>query len=763
MTIAKSRLFFLISLTIVAAVSTAWADSMVSLMGYPYGATAGPGFAYATQPYKESNPITTRITALVYPVLGFPEIVQTGDELKAVVYYPHGDDYADPQDWQVRLTTGFANPADSYARVGDPVAQNYDLVISNITYDATNQLYVLTCPVPDGIPEDIFGLAIVAETIADYQPAAVAIKEQIGSSFVFGHLTDIQLDDLGGASTANEDNNHSYPGAATEARTTALFQNEIWRELALLRPDFVVIGGNLTYGTSFNAQNDFVAKILENTKTPLFMAPGNHDGYAYFAGANVGDDGLEHYARDFGPLYYSFDYGPLHFAVANSYDGSTLRREALDLLIFGSPANNSGGFFSQEQYIWLQSDLAAAVKAGRSSLLFMHHDPRGPYFADVPPPPKIVLNGPEQLWNFDSSAWDSNPNDNIANETAQNNTGVKLLETALLYDVSHVFIGHSHWDNVWQFKAGDKLLDRDDAQVGSLTVTRPFAVVQTTTASAGVQAKTGKTEYNGYRLIEVQNGAVTQTNALDPAQPSRSVPAGNFWFDAVNNEGQSTYAQIQVVNGLPLELSVTLQFFMAGLPQGYRVVNEETGEPVAIVDVGLGENGGAVLYAKAQAPGTTTFPVAPGAETVTRFAAEPNPTNKPPVAAFVVTPTSDDRTVHFDASSTTDPAHAALRYFWDFGDGLTGVGKVIDHVYPRGGSLTVTLTAMDPYGGVGTMQTTLGVANCCPDHKHHSDKLACGQCDLAPAASPWPSLVTLLLAALGVALLRFALAQRRGK
>lgn len=51
-----------------------------------------------------------------------------------------------------------------------------------------------------------------------------------------------------------------------------------------------------------------------------------------------------------------------------------------------------------------------------------------------------------------------------------------------------------------------------------------------------------------------------------------------------------------------------------------------------------------------------------------------------------------DRTVLFDASSTTGPKNADLQYFWDFGDGSTAEGIDATHVYTNRGTYRVRLT-----------------------------------------------------------------------
>ncbi|RLF41068.1 MAG: hypothetical protein DRN18_04145 [Thermoplasmata archaeon] len=54
-----------------------------------------------------------------------------------------------------------------------------------------------------------------------------------------------------------------------------------------------------------------------------------------------------------------------------------------------------------------------------------------------------------------------------------------------------------------------------------------------------------------------------------------------------------------------------------------------------------------------------------------------------------------NQTVTFDASQSHDPNGTILNYTWDFGDGTTGYGKVVNHSYTRPGNYTITLTILD--------------------------------------------------------------------
>jgi serine protease AprX len=63
----------------------------------------------------------------------------------------------------------------------------------------------------------------------------------------------------------------------------------------------------------------------------------------------------------------------------------------------------------------------------------------------------------------------------------------------------------------------------------------------------------------------------------------------------------------------------------------------------------------------------------------------------------------------FDGSGSSDPDGDALSYAWDFGDGSTGTGALVDHTFAKAGKYTVTLTVSDGFGGVDTATLTVKV------------------------------------------------------
>lgn len=75
--------------------------------------------------------------------------------------------------------------------------------------------------------------------------------------------------------------------------------------------------------------------------------------------------------------------------------------------------------------------------------------------------------------------------------------------------------------------------------------------------------------------------------------------------------------------------------------------------------------------------------------------------NSPPVANFTYTQNGD--TFTFDASGSSDSDGSITVYKWDFGDGTTGTGVNISHLF-RTRSAPVTLMVLDNQGGISLRQ-----------------------------------------------------------
>ena len=84
--------------------------------------------------------------------------------------------------------------------------------------------------------------------------------------------------------------------------------------------------------------------------------------------------------------------------------------------------------------------------------------------------------------------------------------------------------------------------------------------------------------------------------------------------------------------------------------------------------------------------------------------------NQPPTASFTYSPekTVVNQTITFDVSASSDDGEI-ISWEWDFGDGSTGVGKVITHSYSSSGNYTVTLTVTDDRGAKNSTSKLIAV------------------------------------------------------
>jgi len=87
------------------------------------------------------------------------------------------------------------------------------------------------------------------------------------------------------------------------------------------------------------------------------------------------------------------------------------------------------------------------------------------------------------------------------------------------------------------------------------------------------------------------------------------------------------------------------------------------------------------------------------------------PLNQSPNASFTASPTSGvaPLEVSFDASGSYDPDGNILSYEWDFKDGNTGSGEIVNHTFSSIGSYDVRLTVTDDKGATDSATKTITV------------------------------------------------------
>ena len=86
--------------------------------------------------------------------------------------------------------------------------------------------------------------------------------------------------------------------------------------------------------------------------------------------------------------------------------------------------------------------------------------------------------------------------------------------------------------------------------------------------------------------------------------------------------------------------------------------------------------------------------------------------NHAPVAVITASTTSGEAPleVSFDASQSYDPDGDQITYKWDFGDGTTGEGEVVQHGFGSAGSYTVQLQVTDGKGKSDTASKVVSVS-----------------------------------------------------
>ncbi|WP_433214158.1 PQQ-dependent sugar dehydrogenase [Dactylosporangium sp. CS-047395] len=116
--------------------------------------------------------------------------------------------------------------------------------------------------------------------------------------------------------------------------------------------------------------------------------------------------------------------------------------------------------------------------------------------------------------------------------------------------------------------------------------------------------------------------------------------------------------------------------------------------------------------------------------------------NRAPIANATANVTSGAAplAVTFSSAGSSDPEGGALTYAWTFGDGGTSTAANPSHTFAANGTYSVTLTARDPQGAIGTANVTISVGNTAPTVTVHGPKP--GQLVSFGDSVPWSVTVT---------------------
>jgi serine/threonine-protein phosphatase CPPED1 len=292
--------------------------------------------------------------------------------------------------------------------------------------------------VPGDTDVALYDLTIgFADGSSDTQPHAVKVIDGFKKKFDFIHFTD-------------EHFNTGSP-ALNEARAKFL------ESIAPANPELVLFSGDLGLNPdTYDVDYLFAySQIVAHLNAPVYIVPGNHECYVDNT-FKPPIDGMDYWNATYGIDHMSFDYGDLHVVGLNNFDWEKEFRDKYDpdLALFGTQGLAR---IRPAQWDWLTQDLKSAKTRTISSVAFMH----------VP------------LETFAGGRM-------IGLKNRQKISGPSAKQFVALmneYGVSHVFVGHMHWN--------------EEKQYGALRQ------VMTLTAGSGSDPEWG------YRIVHVEDGRVT--------------------------------------------------------------------------------------------------------------------------------------------------------------------------------------------------------------------------------------------------------------
>lgn len=720
-------------------------------------------------PARQAEPPQVPGNPLLAPSTSAPALVAWGEEFTVRLALPPGVSPGQAEQWRVVLNTRTRGPFGEM--VGDVLAAHYPCLVEQVHPVAGGRQAELRVRAPAAAPRDSYHLEVAGP--GGLVARRVYAVRLVGDASRFEHLrlvaiADSQLRDptteLNGAAL----NSGAWPRCCEDA-AESMFAQQV-REIAFWDPDLVLYPGDLVFGVDYREEYRQTLRHWWSRPLATWFLPGNHDGMALYRLAlrkrwweqaarslrcavpllggdvdaakvfavlrcalgdlkkilfeDLAQDGLDYFRAILGPADMALPLGRLELIGLNSYAGRPERRHAfvlgLDFLgidLGAAAVDNYGGYLTDAQLDWLSDRLRRAAGAGRRVVLLLHHDPRGTrgqpwgrgYHANLPFPTEPLGLRTFQEWNYDSSEWDSNPQDDRRGESQTSNSAVRLLELIARY-VDVVVTGHIHDDEDTLIEPGAELVPGS-----GIRARRRIHIIRLATSASSPDDEDG---YWGYRLLQFAAGRL-QSARYRPDFGWASIPSGNLWITGEgvvpgfgrNLVGQFLYA---VHNGLPQTARGRLRAWLPAYPQGIRLRSSGPGH-VALVDSGRAVSGYRLYYFRVEVPGVRagSFPVAPGDEQVLRLEWEWARHNRVPQPYFqLVRRVAPGREVVFDASASRDPDGGRLvQYLWNFGDGHDARGVKVSHAYRHPGNYPVSLTVIDDCGARGRFSTTLEVVS----------------------------------------------------
>ena len=485
---------------------------------------------------KQATIERNRVRNVIYPLLACPAIVKQGDRL-TIEYDPRDQHWDKP----LPLITAFevSVKATNCAR---PLTR--ELPVKRVEVGFSSHwpeyaeevqpralVYLVTVEVPASLPVHLYDLEVEAmmgggDRVTDAQPHALQVVERFKIDYTFTQFTDIHVwgpeATYIGANT--HDRNWRHPRWREQDGYGAGYYHKAIQQMNRAKPDFLVYTGDYDFGLTWLYRRDYAdfteyadspwAQRLYETwfeldwfyketlklEVPVFMLPGNHDGWVRYDQRNetLEEDYLVSWRQLFGPQYFSFDYGPdNHFVAVNSMDWPPEQR---NLHWAGPPGllgphkwqgqvRGGGDQFKPgwserreeavdeeaftDQLAWIKRDIEAHDGA-RFKAMLIHHDP----------------------WKTDGSGsmFDDMAISTVPSMGGKGSGRLALIKLCREHRVGVVLSGHDHTDSYGKVAWKDGTGEVQFANTVSL------------------QGQDGdwhaRWSYPGYRFVKVKNGIV---------------------------------------------------------------------------------------------------------------------------------------------------------------------------------------------------------------------------------------------------------------
>ncbi|TYR81549.1 hypothetical protein FZC66_06845 [Priestia megaterium] len=510
-----------------------------------------------TKNYLESDreiSLDPKVNEIIYPLLATPAIKKKGTELTVKVD-TKGEK---PGGWTVKLNE----------TQNSGVEAEYSLPVTSFKkgtsyWKNSDSIYEVTVTIPKSLAENLYDLEVSytasGKRHTDEEPNSVKVVGNFKEDFTFIHLTDIHV---GSPRNIQDPANLIEAGMwHPDEKKRWLYLQKTIKQVNLLKPDFVVLTGDLMFGQmnplEYIYEYEETYRILKKLNVPVYIVPGNHDYYAQDATLT---DGAKYWEQYFGPQYFSFDYGPYaHMIGYNSYDWHKFDRQGHGSL----SVPTWGGQILDKQMNWIKEDLAAneqTAQNGQIKGLFSHHNPMWrdrdiwpstdpevreywKQYDEQHNPQKLttLLKGEKLGIKYDQQ-WHGEGSHELIN----------IMED---YDVNVSLHGHTHEDNI----------------------TMQNGILYSTTASVELSAK----PWAGYRIFQKEKGTDEfRSYVYDGTE--NSMPVYQFGLTApgivsfenqfeLPNDGSQVIQNATVTNRLKKEITLYLQFYMK--PGSYQTTS----------------------------------------------------------------------------------------------------------------------------------------------------------------------------------------------